>query len=343
MFVSFVVPVYNVEKYIKQCIDSLLIQTGAEFEIVLLDDGSTDRSGLICDQYAVTYPDIVRVVHKENEGSLLTRCRGFQEAKGDWFICVDSDDTIAPNLLSSVEETIEEYGCDMVMYNFDYINDDGVHSPSRLNIADKTEYTGETKQFLYEKRLLSVDFNSMCMRAVRRDIVDLDVDYSKYGIRNMCDDALHCLALYTNTKRTVYLAEPLYHYRKGHASTTAKASFENWKSTYICCCVTETYLGVWGVSMEVKTRYYTRLCESIANFSRWLVDENDEELVRKTVERIKEDNLFKRCSDNLDKRFISTKYMRIIVPIIIRFIQTGNVAGLKLLIKTERKILAARQ
>ena len=118
---SFLVPVYNTENYLERCLDSLLAQKGAEYEIMLLDDGSTDSSGTICDRYAQEYPHIVRVIHKENEGSFFTRRRGFAEARGDWFICVDSDDYISPELLVTVVKSIEATGADMVMYNFEYL------------------------------------------------------------------------------------------------------------------------------------------------------------------------------------------------------------------------------
>ena len=83
----------------------------------------------------------------------MTRRRGFKEAKGDWFICVDSDDYIEPQLLSFVVETINEHQPDMVMYNFQYFSNSGVISKSRLNIPDKSVYVSEKKQKVYEDRL----------------------------------------------------------------------------------------------------------------------------------------------------------------------------------------------
>ena len=92
MLFSVLIPVYNTSKYLDECINSVLSQTEKNFEIVLLNDGSTDNSGDICDSYAEKYPDFIRVIHKENEGLMMTRRRGFKEAKGDYFICLDSDD-----------------------------------------------------------------------------------------------------------------------------------------------------------------------------------------------------------------------------------------------------------
>ena len=83
---SFLVPVYNVEKYLEQCIESMLAQTYKIFEIILVDDGSTDASGRICDDYAEKYPEIVKVIHKPNEGLVSSRESGIANASGE--VCV---------------------------------------------------------------------------------------------------------------------------------------------------------------------------------------------------------------------------------------------------------------
>ena len=93
MLFSVCIPVYNTSKYLDECLASVLCQTEKDYEIVLVDDGSTDGSGALCDRYAARYPHI-RVIHKENEGLMMTRRRGFQEALGDYFICLDSDDAL---------------------------------------------------------------------------------------------------------------------------------------------------------------------------------------------------------------------------------------------------------
>lgn len=101
--VSVLVPVYNVEAYLKECVESILSQTFTDFELILCDDGSKDLSGEICDEFAQQDPR-VRVIHKENEGLLWTRRRMFQEAKGEYFICIDSDDWVSRELLQKTVE-----------------------------------------------------------------------------------------------------------------------------------------------------------------------------------------------------------------------------------------------
>ncbi|MBU3807950.1 MAG: glycosyltransferase, partial [Candidatus Phocaeicola faecipullorum] len=99
--ISVIVPVYNVAALLPRCIDSLLDQEFTDYEVLLVDDGSTDRSGRICDEYKEK--DVrIRVIHKHNEGVSRTRNRGIDEAKGEWITFVDSDDYVTPGYLSDL-------------------------------------------------------------------------------------------------------------------------------------------------------------------------------------------------------------------------------------------------
>lgn len=114
MRLSAVVPVYNMERYLDRCMASLLAQTYTDFEIILVDDGSTDRSGQMCDSYAVGDPKI-RVVHQENGGLGMARNRGMDEASGEYVLFLDSDDYFGPDLLRNLARPAEEDHVDAVI------------------------------------------------------------------------------------------------------------------------------------------------------------------------------------------------------------------------------------
>lgn len=100
---SVIVPIYNVEKYLRKCIDSILKQTYRNFELILVDDGSPDECPNICDEYAKNDKRI-KVIHKENEGLVAARNTGIKEAVGDYICYVDGDDWISEVLLETVLE-----------------------------------------------------------------------------------------------------------------------------------------------------------------------------------------------------------------------------------------------
>ncbi|HEM5301348.1 TPA: glycosyltransferase family 2 protein [Streptococcus suis] len=114
--ISVIVPVYNVEKYLERCINSLLNQTYSNLEIILVDDGSTDRSGQICDQYKNR--DEFVVIHKENAGLGMARNTGLDTATGKYIIFVDSDDYIDDNMIQSLYEEIQKTGADTCIGGF---------------------------------------------------------------------------------------------------------------------------------------------------------------------------------------------------------------------------------
>ena len=105
--ISVIVPVYKCEKYLVACVDSILNQTFSDFEIILIDDGSPDSSGKICDDLAEKYNKIT-VLHQDNQGQAAARNNGVKIARGEWIHFVDSDDLIHPQMLEILYGAVDE-------------------------------------------------------------------------------------------------------------------------------------------------------------------------------------------------------------------------------------------
>lgn len=118
---SVIVPVYKVEPYLHRCVDSIRNQTYKHLQIILVDDGSPDRSGEICDEYAEMDARII-AVHQKNGGASATRNKGLQYAEGDYVAFVDSDDWIAPTMYETLVRMIERYDLDMARCGITEIN-----------------------------------------------------------------------------------------------------------------------------------------------------------------------------------------------------------------------------
>ena len=121
---SVIVPVYNVEAYLEKCVRSILQQTEGDFELLLVDDGSTDGSGQLCESLAKT-DSRIRVIHQENQGLGGARNTGIREAKGDWLLLVDSDDWIEPEILEKSLEAGLREEADMVVFPFRSVDEEG--------------------------------------------------------------------------------------------------------------------------------------------------------------------------------------------------------------------------
>ena len=113
--ISVIIPVYNVEAYLARCLDSILAQTYTNLEILIIDDGSTDNSGTLCDEYAQK-DSRIRVIHQENQGLAEVRNIGLREAKGEYIQFVDSDDWIDPETIETCYRLSKEYGADIVKF-----------------------------------------------------------------------------------------------------------------------------------------------------------------------------------------------------------------------------------
>lgn len=121
---SVIVPVFNADQYLCRCIDSILAQTFRDFEVILVDDGSTDRSGTICDEYAAK-DSRINVIHKPNEGVAVARNTGLSAAHGEYIAFCDSDDAWEPELLEKAISVMGPEAADCVLFNADWIYPDG--------------------------------------------------------------------------------------------------------------------------------------------------------------------------------------------------------------------------
>lgn len=145
--ISVIVPVYNVESYLNQCIDSILNQELTDFELLLIDDGSTDKSGEICDVYQ-RQDNRVRVFHKKNGGGASSaRNMGLDNAKGEWIAFVDSDDYVTPDYLFDLYDSLKENDIDLVIQNLSVFKDgtepyrnDTSELSHEIQVYDKYEF-----------------------------------------------------------------------------------------------------------------------------------------------------------------------------------------------------------
>lgn len=200
--ISVIVPVYKAEKYLHRCVDSILAQTFIDFEVLLIDDGSPDRSGEICDEYAVKDPR-VRVFHKENGGVSSARQSGIDNAQGEYTIHADPDDWVEPNMLEELYAKAKEDDADMVICDY-YVNN------VERQIYEKQEPSGLGHETVLCE-LFQQLHGSCCNKLVKRAC------YIKYNVQfdielSFCEDLYFHACLLKNNIKISYLSEAFYHY-----------------------------------------------------------------------------------------------------------------------------------
>lgn len=175
--ISVIIPVFNVEKYLHKCVDSLLQQSYNDYEILLIDDGSTDDSRIIADKYAERNK-LVTTYHKENGGLADARNYGIEKAKGEYITFIDSDDSVRSDYLETLIQPVDWYGADLVIagsrvvYNEDYpinINKDD----KDYDIAANVIYCPITREECFRKVLIQEDIDvSACSKMYKKSIFE---------------------------------------------------------------------------------------------------------------------------------------------------------------------------
>lgn len=223
---SIIIAVYNVGQYLGECLESLIRQTYTNWEAILVDDGSVDNSALICDAYAEKDKRI-KVFHRPNKGSLLARRFGLYQAEGDYFLLIDSDDFINSNLLSDVNQIINMTESDLVIYRFQRFG--GLRKSESPIVFKEGTIIGEggsSKKLIWEKVVSGCELNSLCLKVVKRDCIDYEIDYERYAFLKFGTDLMQSLAILDRANK-IYFTERVYYYYRLNENGISKSKLYN--------------------------------------------------------------------------------------------------------------------
>lgn len=227
---SVVVPVYNVEKYIGQMIESLINQTLKDIEIILIDDGSPDNSGAVCDRYAESDPRI-RVLHKKNGGVSAARNDGLDMATGEWIIFCDSDDWVETDAFERLIKLGESSGADIVLGDMRLVYEDR----QKITPFFKNDFVTDDKKIL--DSLIRTDMcRAYCFDSPqegpapgyggpwnkvvqRKFLLENDIRFDS-RLKGICDDILYTAYIYAAARKVAYSHILVYNYRQLQMSIT---------------------------------------------------------------------------------------------------------------------------
>ena len=220
--VSIIVPIYNIEEYLRQCIESLVSQTYENLQIILVDDGSTDHSGELCDQFAEDDKRII-TIHKKNEGVTSARKTGMEKALGEYVMVVDGDDWLNTNTIEQCVTVAIETNSDCVM--FGYIREYGDNSIENPLFENDFVYNyQEAKEKIYRRLIGPIgtelthpekldNYGTICMKLYKYEIVKSGKFVSEREIGTNEDTVFNIYAL-RECNNIAYINKCFYHYRK---------------------------------------------------------------------------------------------------------------------------------
>ena len=217
---SIVVPVYNVEEYIEKCINSILKQDYHDFEIIIVNDGSTDGSKDIIDEIAKKHPEIIKVIHQKNKGLGGARNTGLEQARGEYVWFVDSDDTIRADALTVINCFLEKEQADLLAFDLMDVDEQGNHLAKEKGIT--WEYKGvfsinEMPQILFVSP-------SACNKIFKRTL--FEQDHIRFPEHVWFEDLFTIPKIYLHAKKIGYIDESLYLYLQRQGSIMKNSNIE---------------------------------------------------------------------------------------------------------------------
>ena len=266
--ISVIVPVYNVEQYLSRCIDSILAQTFTDFEVLLIDDGSTDNSGKICDEYAER-DSRIRVFHKENGGVSSARNLGLDNAQGEWIFYIDSDDYLDISALDCIAPYCLPKDIDLIL--FDYYIDYKSHK----YYTYQTYYVDKIKQI---NEILNGKVEGYVWNKVIRKSLLTKNDIKFPEKINLWEDMAMVIKLFYFASNVKLLKQGLYHYAQNNTSLVHSMTEQKIQDKINACRYIERFLQenkIYNACIIpfMKRAYFSKieylLYKPLRNYDKW--------------------------------------------------------------------------
>lgn len=291
--VSIVVPIYNVEKYLYRCVDSILNQSYQNLEVILVDDGSPDNCGKICDEYAVK-DSRVKVIHKYNGGLSDARNYGLNYASGQYIIFIDSDDYIEKQLVERALGEIEKQDADVVIWGYfaDFVDDNESLIDSQKRVPKKQVYDSKDSSFKVYSDLvgfIGYAWNKM----YRTDYLKTNNFKFEKGLSLVEDIVFNSPAL-SNCKKVVFLNEAYVHYMQRPRDTLGTKYYSDFfELKKRALSAIDRLFEAWKVPVPIGNKIIANIGFSNINTALKMISQssNKRELKRGLTQSIIEDNI----------------------------------------------------
>lgn len=263
--ISIIIPVYNIEKYIRECLDSVVNQTYKDLEIIIVDDGSTDNSGAICDEY-VSRDKRIKVIHQTNAGAANAKNTALDHVTGEYVAFLDSDDFVSEDWISTMYQSMKQYNADIVECGFDkvFIN----QTVNSVAYMDEMVYSPKEYFAQYFEHWESVLF---CNKLFRADLLK-NIRFRKE--RRCIDDEFFTYKVISLANKIVRIKEVLYHYRQ--RKTSAVHQIEHALQITDDCLevLIERYKWISGFSQKLNKVFLEHDTDTLLYYSKSMLFNN---------------------------------------------------------------------
>ena len=309
--ISIVIPIYNQEAYIRDCLNSVFSQCQDRIEVILVNDGSTDRSLSLCQEMISRFPVNARLIDQENQGALKSRLNGIAASSGEYIFFVDSDDILLENALGALIPAIEKSRPDMVLFNA--TNSLTARTPLfKIPLPHGEMLTGEDRYKVYELLCGTDTLNNLWTKCIRKELFShLEPEGGKGRLTNG-EDLYQILTLADHASSFMYLDRVLYYYRVMENSISRVYNPHYFSSEKTVCQKRLQYAEKWSHADELVAPVRVQTYKIMREVARkLLISSLPWREVRKTMQAFRSDDFFKshylNAHDAPDKRDIVLK------------------------------------
>lgn len=287
--ISVIIPVYNVEAYLHECIDSVINQTYKNFEIILVDDGSTDSSGKICDEY-VEKDDRITVIHQKNSGPSKTRNTGLENANGKYIYFLDSDDFIENNALELLINTAESNDADLVFFDARSFSDDGAEI--KQGYVVKGTYEPKSGYEILTRLHDNKDYHCAIYLLFIKHQLLIDNKISFLESAYCSEDMLFTYQIYCSAQKAVQCKNTLYHRRyRANSIVTSNKTQRHFRSCRDVYDEIRDYSEKIGKTSDYMATEYTVRCAFNALDTYKKISKEDQSICKNEYKALKKDIL----------------------------------------------------
>ena len=303
ILISVVIPIYNQEKYLKDCLDSLFSQCREDVEVVLVNDGSTDRSSEICRECISSYHVNAKLIDKENSGVFNSREVGVRSASGEYILFMDSDDMLLENALNQIVERIRKFHPDMVLFNA--TSDLESRSPRYgIELEEDRELKGSDRYQVYKLLCCSDVLNNLWTKCIRKELFNLIPVYEGSQPLTNGEDLYQILNLADKAQSFVFINKALYYYRILPGGAARNYNPFYFPSEKIVCSKRLEFAEKWGNNGELVSGVEKQTYKILSVVSRLALLSNMSWKETKTeFRRLRSDEFYR-------KYFFNTRYGR---------------------------------
>lgn len=300
-FFSLIIPVYNVEPYLERCLESILSQKFNDYEIILVDDGSKDNSGKICDDYAKKY-EFIKVIHKKNEGLGYARNSGLSFSSGKYIWFIDSDDTIDVNSLSFLYNELNDNFVDLICFGFSKINSNNkkifdVIPKYKKQFVDNDTIKNDVFLDFIDDLGKNKNFNmSACMCCIKKSFIDKYNIFFKSEREFISEDFYFFTELFNKVSSLLILDLSFYNYYINNASLTMSYKKDRLEKNIFFYEKIEEYLVDNKFPCEAIFRFYNKFIAALMAIIKSEIKHNN---MKKGYNRIVE-----ICDNDIVRKYV---------------------------------------